>query len=65
MDAKVGYPKCRSCGAEIVWMKTAMGRAMPADAATVPDGTQPFDPKIHRSHFATCPNTDKHRRSKK
>ena len=28
-------PKCKSCGAEIVWIKTAAGRSMPCDAKIV------------------------------
>jgi len=28
--------KCRSCGAEIVWVRTAAGKAMPCDAALKP-----------------------------
>lgn len=27
--------KCRSCGAEIIWIKTARGKAMPCDAEPV------------------------------
>jgi hypothetical protein len=29
---------CRSCGAEIWWAETVMGRRMPVDADPVPDG---------------------------
>jgi len=78
--------QCRSCRADIVWMKTTTGKSMPVDfleckcADTegylssrghhpdcprsifngLPDRT--FDPKLHTSHFATCPNADQHRR---
>lgn len=56
---------CRSCGAAIVWMKTATGKNMPVDADTVkPDGPSVFDPKVHTSHFATCPHAAQHRRKR-
>lgn len=29
---------CRSCGAWILWTRTAMGKDMPIDAVPVPDG---------------------------
>lgn len=28
--------KCRSCGADIVWIKTTSGKSMPCDATAVP-----------------------------
>lgn len=43
---------CRSCRAQIFWIRTTAGKAMPVD----PDGT---------SHFATCPNAAKHRKISK
>jgi len=39
---------CRSCGAEMVWGKTAAGKACPFD---VIDGKP-----THISHFSTCPD---------
>jgi hypothetical protein len=57
---------CSSCGAQITWLLTGKGSAMPVDGdipKTGP-GNVLFDPKVHTSHFATCPNADKHRRSK-
>lgn len=54
--------RCRSCSAEIVWLKTSNGRNMPADADTVPAGATVFDGSAGMvSHFATCPNASKHR----
>lgn len=61
--------KCRSCGAEIVWMKTKLGKMMPvdvpaSDGAVAPDevlNAETFDHKTMKSHFATCPNANKHR----
>jgi hypothetical protein len=53
---------CRSCGAEIVWLRTASGRNMPINAETFEPGDEQFDAKRHQSHFATCPEADQHRR---
>ncbi len=63
---------CRSCGAEIVWKKTASGKNVPLDLPEkryVENKTS-----IHRgqveiqdtwlSHFATCPNADSHRKER-
>lgn len=78
--------RCRSCGAEIRWIKTFSGKQMPVDAEPVrffPDGegrdmfvmkhgavvsgTRAGIDDDHTyvgfiSHFATCPNADKHRK---
>ena len=55
---------CKSCGAAIVWVKTKGGKNMPVDADTFKAGDPSvFMPEIgHQSHFATCPNADKHRK---
>lgn len=60
---------CRSCGAVIVWLRTASGKSMPVDAASVTErldaGTVLFDPVVgHVSHFATCIDADRFRRKK-
>jgi hypothetical protein len=34
---------CRSCGAEIIWARTAAGAAMPVDAEPVPAGKITLD----------------------
>lgn len=83
--------KCKSCGADIVWITTESGRKMPLDAAEVPvvpnqrgeTVAVTLDGQIFRgwpcadsyeaeryvlariSHFATCPDADKHRRRKR
>ena len=44
---------CRSCGASIVWGKTASGRAGPADAIAAVDGK-------YFSHFETCAFATQH-----
>jgi hypothetical protein len=56
-------PKCRTCQAEIVWVKTARGRSMPVDAGTIEKddtGKYPaeFDPDTMTSHFSTCKDAD-------
>ena len=59
---------CRSCGAEIIWVKMESGKAMPLDKKEivlfrpVREGIAPIQVKGHQSHFATCPNADKHRK---
>jgi hypothetical protein len=39
MDTK----PCRACGAPMVWVRTAKGKAMPLDAEPTPDGAFVFD----------------------
>lgn len=55
---------CRSCGREIVWLKTAAGKNMPVNAETVEPGDDVFQPGRHVSHFSDCPNAGEHRRAK-
>jgi hypothetical protein len=56
--------RCTSCHAKIIWFKTEAGRNMPVDADTVEPGDDvlELDLSRHMSHFATCPNADKHRK---
>lgn len=55
---------CSSCGARIVWFRTAAGKRMPVDEATTlpTDAEHQLDLTRHKSHFATCPNASQHRR---
>jgi hypothetical protein len=56
---------CRSCGAEIIWIRSEKGRACICDAKPVSGMTA--DGKVTRvwiSHFATCPNAAAHRKPK-
>jgi hypothetical protein len=60
---------CSSCGALIVWFKTEAGKAHPVDATSVKAQDLNLDLQTkknpagkHMSHFATCPNADKHRK---
>jgi hypothetical protein len=57
---------CRSCQRKIVWLKTSRQKPIPVDADGVNEGDVWFDPKNgrHVTHFATCPNADKHRKPK-
>lgn len=56
---------CRSCGAEIVFLRTKYkDKLMPCDAATVDHDDYEFDAAKHTSHFATCPDADKHRKAR-
>jgi hypothetical protein len=62
---------CRSCGADILWIETEIGKAMPIDATPEkriilrPVGGTSRVGKVvdtYISHFATCPEADQHRR---
>lgn len=67
---------CHSCGAPIVWALTEKGKRMPLDAdagATegvryrVVDGDAircVDNEPGHISHFATCPNSAQHRKTR-
>ena len=55
---------CSSCRAKIVWFKTALGKNMPVNADTVLPIDTRLDLRHHISHFATCPNSTKHRKPK-
>jgi hypothetical protein len=56
--------RCSSCRARIVWLKTEAGKNMPVDADTVEPEDELFDSSRHKSHFATCPNANQHRRKR-
>jgi arginine/lysine/ornithine decarboxylase len=56
--------RCRSCNQQIVFLKTATGKNMPVDADTVEPSDDLFDRSRHKSHFATCPKADKHRKAR-
>jgi len=61
--------QCKSCGAEIEWIKTEAGKNHPIDAKPkqmwIQYGLEPFRLfPCHESHFATCPNADQHRSKK-
>jgi hypothetical protein len=57
--------RCKSCGEEIIWMKTDAGKNIPVDAETVADtGATIFDPEQMISHFATCKDANTWRKKK-
>ena len=66
---------CKSCGAEIIWIKTPTGKNAPIDAkpekrwaeinrfsASEPRRWALLD--TYLPHFASCPNADQHRRER-
>lgn len=71
-------PNCRSCGAEIIWAVTELGKRMPLDAEPAERPTGLFriqreedgavrafsvsGQPVYLSHFATCPHADQHRK---
>lgn len=65
--------QCKSCQAQIVFVKTPKGRHMPCDVelADWPGGTVvdtmgnvlTDGGRGYRPHWATCPDAKKHRRS--
>lgn len=57
--------ECRSCGESIVWMETDGGKWMPVDADTIDDKEATvFDAEQGMvSHFATCKDAGKWRKS--
>jgi len=57
---------CRSCGAPIVFLKTASGKWMPVNAETITPGDEQFEPRSgHVSHFSDCSAADQWRRDAK
>lgn len=70
-----GRGRCKSCGAEIEWIRTTSGKNMPLDILPIAGGNveillngrgqvvEPDDNTIRSvSHFVTCPDRDEHRR---
>lgn len=55
---------CRSCGAVIIWMRTEAGKSIPVDAESAKEPALLFNPKVHVSHFATCPQSKSWRKSR-
>ena len=66
--------RCRSCGAPIEWARTTNGKALPLDVGEFDAGNIDLEDGLalyvlplpgvarRRSHFASCPNADAHRR---
>ena len=64
-------PKCKGCGAEIIWTKTANGKVTPIDAKKkkfyINLSTNKFSTQAlegHESHWATCPMAKDFKRRK-
>jgi hypothetical protein len=57
--------KCKACGAEIHFLKTATGRLIPVNAETMDAADEYFDPKErgHVTHYATCSDPARFRKS--
>jgi len=65
---------CKSCGKEIIWATTPAGKTMPIDAESetlwlLEGGVGICESRcrgviVHRSHFATCPQADEHRKAR-
>lgn len=64
--------RCRSCNAQIVWLKTSTGKNMPVDAnfmAQIVDDLESdeaplfnYDDHADGVHWRSCPHADHHRR---
>lgn len=70
--------RCRSCGGHVRWAKTEAGKNIPVDLQEIEGGNLRLinvggrwiakviqakpDVKAFRTHFASCPNADGHRR---
>jgi hypothetical protein len=55
---------CRSCGEDIVFLRTASGKMMPVNADTVEAGDTDYEHGRHVSHFSTCTHSDRWRKPK-
>ena len=76
----MGASRCRSCGAHVIWAKTQSGKNIPVDLQEIVGGNLRIldvpsgkfakviqakpDVKAYRTHFASCPNADGHRRNR-
>lgn len=56
---------CRSCGAEIKWIKTKAGKDMPvnAKAMTVVSEEGEVITNVRLSHFSSCPQANQWRKN--
>lgn len=63
IEREIRISECRSCKADIVWLKTQSGKNIPVNVEDIVDnGAEIFDPDTMTSHFATCPDADKWRK---
>lgn len=66
-------PFCKSCKKEFYYLRTSSGKLNPVDVDSLSQShislliakmEVMFDPKIHTSHFITCPEAKKFRKPK-
>ena len=57
-----GKSNCRSCGKEILWVKTKKGKNMPVDFDSELEDVEEFDRDRMQAHWDTCPQADQHRK---
>ena len=57
--------KCKGCGREIVFLRTATGTAIPVNKETTDEVDEYFDKDRHVSHFADCQEANRFRKAKK
>jgi hypothetical protein len=57
--------KCKGCGREIVFLRTATGNAIPVNKETTDAVDEYFDKNRHVSHFADCPEANRFRKAEK
>ena len=65
-------PQCRTCQAEMIWVKTPKGKNIPLDEEPTGDGDFDIVDGVaifagrgkgqHHCHFETCPDSDEHRK---
>lgn len=53
--------KC-TCGGQIVWLKTELGKNICVEVNSVSEGDDVFEYGTHEAHWGNCPDADKHRR---
>lgn len=60
--------ECKSCEAEIIWIKTEKGKNHPVNAEPIKMWVQNEDETwsikdCYTSHFSSCPDADDHRQT--
>lgn len=55
---------CLTCGADIVFLRTASGKTMPVNADSAEPGDTDYEHGRHVSHFSTCTRPEKFRRQR-
>jgi hypothetical protein len=56
--------RCKSCGKEIIFLKTDTGKLIPVDYDLSDAADEYFDGEKHTTHFSTCPDAKKFRKPK-